>query len=1651
MADPVIGINVALNPPTDIRGTLAAVQRELDRVGLRVKVGVPRDIQSAIQAKATAGARAVSRLSTAQIDDLYKATAALKDYERRSREATNVSEDLGKQAAITFRRFAGYLLVTRTMYGLAGAIRSATGEALKLNREFVKIAQLTDTSARGVSSLKSTTLELSKAYGTSTLEIVKAAQSLAQAGKSMSDIDQILRAITPATLVAEFGDLAKNTENMQALLTQFNLKASQTGDVLDVLNVITKEYDVSVQELFDGLKRSGSAFGALSGAINSVDPAKNLQSLREFAAIFTTIISTSRESAESVGTALKTILPRLQRPTTINALREVGINILDEQGNVDKPFEAFRKISSAIKDMNVNGLQFSKILEEIGGSRQFNKVVALVTQFEKAERALAISQNAAGSIGKDVEIAQQDFLVQLSKVRAEFQALFVEIVNTGAFERLASSFITAANAAVKLADALVPLLPLLSIIGAGVALSGLKGFATKFRTNFGPSQLSGLNSGGPVGFARGGKVSAILTPGEIVVPPKEASRLGLSKLESANSSGSLGGSSLRSFAVVPGTGNTDTVRAGLDVGSYVIKKNSAQKILRSQLLARKNKGGAIGFVNGGSLSAEQRAIGLSFSREFRSLGGTAKQLDKTLKAIVGSTRNAGDAMGSLKNILDKLRSGEVSRTPTGRAKQSSLDKAILAEQQALGRAQKKRQADVQAAIERTAIQEERTQRRLEKAKLKNAVQFGPQRNPLLVLNNQEDITPIIANSDNLSNAQKRAQRRAGKKGQILSFNALSRINQAALLNNESPFFERDSQITRASGKTLPPGFFSTKTPNLSRFARSLGTPSLSGLNNLLNKPGVGIGAAVLAGSLAQSENKTAQGASTVLGGALAGGAVGSGIGGPFGTVIGAVIGGLAGLVSALDKYNKEIVVAAIDKQTKQLKEVKTIREFTSTFDSKLLGRSNETGAGEKALQAGTFFATAGTSSLFKKLDQSIGFGITSGARGRSGSIEFAQAATFDAFARLIGNSDDVNLNKLDKTVREREIGTERGNFQQSFELAIAKALEQIQSSPGSIGKTTESVKTLLQEDAGLLALFSENLKDVTDLDNPTIKMKLFAEVFNEKIGKVAQKASELADNLEKMGRSLLDWDGILDKSAKRLNDLQFLSSQEQRINERLFARGSNQNEFTGLAPLKNIFSDLTGRSQKEIIDSILQVQERSGTGGRSPIFDAALAAGFVQNDLQRSIFSATPTDDAETFIRSQFNGLPSEATDLIEKQLELFFQDEKGLGKKIGDLQKNPELLQQLKDTLNSGTLKQAQDTAAKGVDALNARTEALNEAFKKLSLEVVRVQTEALRINETRNNAADFQRSLRGDTSANIGLAQGREAFDLRQLTGQGDVSVANLTSQLRKLDQIETLSADEAAQQARLIKALELTASETRVLAEVEKKRAEVEKTKGEARSLIERLATGDNKAIGQFNRGLQDFGILSKGGAASLTPERRANALEAFRAVSGQFGIKDEDRERTISSLLGNFLTQRGLPQNIVNNAVNGGAEAKSLSVIAESAFERMAAAQQVLIDRQLAGLEVERAQLQNQNAMTPAIFAEIFQTSSNNLNTGLTKFNSLVEGGLSFETTIKPVTINLAISAPDLAGVADGLRPFMESLIMNTVQKNASQIADTLKNV
>lgn len=251
-----------------------------------------------------------------------------------------------------------------------------------------------------------------KDLGTSTLDYTKAALIYYQQGLDGDAVTE--RTNATLKLANTTGEVASQVSDyMTAIWNNFEDGSHTVEYYADVLAKLGAETASSSDEIAAGLEKFASV-------------AETVGLSYEYAtSALTTITAATRQSADVVGTALKTLFSRIQDlelgntledGTTLGkyseALEKVGINIKTQSGDLKAMDDILDEMGAKWSTLNKD--QQVALAQAVAGVRQYNQLMALMNNWSDMETNVERATNAAGTLNK-----QQDVYMESTKAHLE--------------------------------------------------------------------------------------------------------------------------------------------------------------------------------------------------------------------------------------------------------------------------------------------------------------------------------------------------------------------------------------------------------------------------------------------------------------------------------------------------------------------------------------------------------------------------------------------------------------------------------------------------------------------------------------------------------------------------------------------------------------------------------------------------------------------------------------------------------------------------------------------------------------------------------------------------------------------------------------------------------------------------------------------------------------------------------------------------------------------------------------------------------------------------------------------------------------------------------------------------------------------------------
>lgn len=322
-------------------------------------------------------------------------------------------------------------LTTSMLHGFIGSIQTAYGYAQDLNESLSNIRIVTQKSADDMANFAKQANEAAKTLSTTTTDYTDASLIYYQQGLN----DQEVQARTDVTikLANAAGESAeKASEQLTAIWNNFAEGSDNLEHYADVLVKLGASTASSSEEISTGVQK----FAAVAGTVGL--------SYESAAAALATVTAKTRESADIVGTAFRTLFARIQGlqqgetlddGTDLNkyseALKVVGVDIKDTNGELKGMEQILNELGERWQTLGDD--QKIALAETVAGVRQYTQLMALMNNWDFYKENLATAQGSAGALQEQADIYAESWEAARDRTRAAAEDIYDSIVNPDFF------------------------------------------------------------------------------------------------------------------------------------------------------------------------------------------------------------------------------------------------------------------------------------------------------------------------------------------------------------------------------------------------------------------------------------------------------------------------------------------------------------------------------------------------------------------------------------------------------------------------------------------------------------------------------------------------------------------------------------------------------------------------------------------------------------------------------------------------------------------------------------------------------------------------------------------------------------------------------------------------------------------------------------------------------------------------------------------------------------------------------------------------------------------------------------------------------------------------------------------------------------------
>ena len=336
------------------------------------------------------------------------------------------SNELMNKLWITMKNTVRWQITSGFLTGFTGAIGDAYRYTEDLNESLNNIRIVTGKSTAEMAQFAKQANRAAKELNTTTTKYTDASLIYYQQGLD----DKQVKARTDVT--AKFANVSRenlttSSEYLTAIWNNFAKGSKNLEYFADVIVALGAATASSSQEIATGLNK----FAATAETVGL--------SYEYATSALATVTATTRQSAEVVGTAFKTLFSRIQD-------LELG-KTLDDGTTLGKYSKALDAVGISIKDSNGELRDMDRILDDIGGKwdtlnkdeqvalaqavggvRQYTQFIALMDNWDFMRENLETAKGATGELQKQADIFAESWEAARKNVKASAEGIYDSLV-----------------------------------------------------------------------------------------------------------------------------------------------------------------------------------------------------------------------------------------------------------------------------------------------------------------------------------------------------------------------------------------------------------------------------------------------------------------------------------------------------------------------------------------------------------------------------------------------------------------------------------------------------------------------------------------------------------------------------------------------------------------------------------------------------------------------------------------------------------------------------------------------------------------------------------------------------------------------------------------------------------------------------------------------------------------------------------------------------------------------------------------------------------------------------------------------------------------------------------------------------------------------
>ena len=344
------------------------------------------------------------------------AAAELENLNQRTKTVENI-----KRSVSMWMGFNQVLRLTRT------AIKNVVKDIRDLDKVMTEIAVVTNMSQKDLWNQMNTYQAIAKQYGVATTGVYQVSQIYYQQGLQTSDVMALTNETLKMAKIAGL-DYGAAADYMTVAIRGFKMEMTDAQNVVDVYSNLAAKSASDTTELATAMSKTASSAAAVGSSFENTS------------AMIAMMVETTRESAENIGSALKSIISRYGEMTSdpsklvdsegealsLNkvdkALQSVGISLHNAQGQFRDFDEVILELSSKWDTLDKNSQRY--IATVMAGNRQQSRFLALVSDYDRLSELTEVAANSEDAALVQTLKTMDSLETKIQNVKNAFQGFY---------------------------------------------------------------------------------------------------------------------------------------------------------------------------------------------------------------------------------------------------------------------------------------------------------------------------------------------------------------------------------------------------------------------------------------------------------------------------------------------------------------------------------------------------------------------------------------------------------------------------------------------------------------------------------------------------------------------------------------------------------------------------------------------------------------------------------------------------------------------------------------------------------------------------------------------------------------------------------------------------------------------------------------------------------------------------------------------------------------------------------------------------------------------------------------------------------------------------------------------------------------------------